>query len=309
MTSDRARERGQMLALFAICLIAIIGITGLVIDGGLTMVQKRDQQNVADAAAMAGAYSYANTGSTTSAAAQAQSNAAANGYVDGTDGVRVVVNATASGGIGTVVATVTKPHRNFFSGVLGFTSWDVTTTATAISGIPNGVVGAMPLLFNKKSFPKTNGRSNEVSFDEPGSGNQDVPQDANPPQFNWTVFCTANGNPCNGNSNTVEGLINNKGQSTEVDVGDNIGPLNAGAHTTLFSALANMVGEEFPVAIVNDDGSLAGWAMFHLTGSVGGSTKQIRGYFVSPVNWSGMKIVQGAGNGCQCGDTKVYLTN
>ena len=326
MTADRTRERGQMLALFAICLVAIIGLTGLVIDGGLTMVQKREQQNVADAAAMAGAYSYANNGSTATAAAQALSNAAANGYVDGTDGVSINVNVTGNNGLGTVVATVTKPHRNFFSGVLGFTSWDVTTTATAVSGIPNGVIGAMPLLFNKKAVPASQGQGNEISFDEPGSGTQDVPQNANPPQFNWTVYCTANGNGnatpssspnangsgnggCNGDSNTVDNLINNKGQSTEVDLGDAIGPLNAGSHATLFSSLATMVGQDFPVAIVNDDGSLAGWAMFHLTGSVGGSTKQIRGYFVAPVNWSGMKIVQGAPKGGAFGDTVVRLTN
>ena len=309
MTSDRTRERGQMLALFAICLVAIIGLTGLVIDGGLTMVQKREQQNVADAAAMAGAYSFANTGSTATAAAQALSNAAANGFVDGTDGVQLNVNVTNNNGYGTVVATVTKPHRNFFSGVLGFTSWDVTTTATAVSGIPNGVIGAMPLLFNKKAVPASQGPGNEISFDEPGTSTEDVPQDTNPPQFNWTVYCTANGNPCNGDSSTVDDLINNRGQSTEVDLGDNIGPLNAGSHATLFSSLAEMVGQDFPVAIVNDDGSLAGWAMFHLTGSVGGSTKQIRGYFVAPVNWAGMKIVQGVPKGGAFGDTIVRLTN
>ena len=60
MTPSRPHERGQMLALFAICLVAIIAMTGLVIDGGMTMVQRRDQQNVADAAAMAGAYDFAN---------------------------------------------------------------------------------------------------------------------------------------------------------------------------------------------------------------------------------------------------------
>jgi Flp pilus assembly protein TadG len=309
MTPSRARERGQMLALFAICLVAIIGMTGLVIDGGMTMVQRRDQQNVADAAAMAGAYSYANTNSAASAVAQAQTNAAANGYANGVDNVVVTAAVSTNGGKATVTTTVLKPHRNFFSGILGFASWDVATTASAEAGLPNAVVGAMPLLFNKKAFPSGQGPTSEVGFTEPGNGTQDVPQDANPPQFNWTVYCTANGNACNGDSNTVGDLIDLKGKSTLVTLDDEIGPLNAGSHTTLFSALAAMVGQEFPVAVVNDDGSLAGWAMFHLTGSVGGSTKQIRGYFVSPVNYSGMQIVQGAGLGGQYGDTVIRLTN
>ena len=159
-----------------------------------------------------------------------------------------------------------------------------------------------------------------MSWDEPGTGNEDVPQTA--VQFNWTVFCTANGNGnggpgngnggCNGDSNTVRDLINNRGHSTEVNLDDDIGPLNAGSHTTLFSDLADFVGtdhNEFPVAIVDDDGNMVGWAMFHLTGSVGGSTKQIRGYFVSPVNRGVLKVVQGVGAGGNYGDTTVHLTN
>jgi len=320
MTPSRPHERGQMLALFAICLVAIIAMTGLVIDGGLTMVQRRDQQNVADAAAMAGAYAFANTSSTSAAASQAQTNAAANGYTNGIDNVVITVNVTNNGGLATVTATVTKPHRNFFSGILGFGSWDVSATASAETGAPNAVIGAMPLLFNKKAFPGGQGPANEISFDEPGSGTQDVPQDANPPQFNWTVYCTANGTGngttgtgnggCNGDSNTVADLINNQAsRDKEIKLTDAIGPLNAGSHTTLFSALATMVGSTFPVAVVDDNGGLVGWAMFHLTGSVGGSTKQIRGYFVSPVNYSGMKIVQGGGHGGEYGDTPVHLTN
>jgi hypothetical protein len=307
MTTERPRERGQMLALFAICLVAIIAMTGLVIDGGLTMVQRRDEQNVADAAAMAGAYAYMNTSSSTVAVGQAQVNAAANGYPNGIDNTTVTVNVGFSVGLATVTTTVTRPHRNFFSGIVGFGSWDVSATASAIAGLPNAAIGAMPLLFNKKAFPDGQGPDHQVSFDEPGTGTQDVPQDAT--SFNWTVYCTANGNPCNGDSSTVKLLIDDRGTSTDVTLNDLIGPLDAGAHATLFSALAGHVGSEFPVAVVDDSGALQGWAMFHLSGSVGGSTKQISGYFVSPVNWSGMSIVQGGGTGGQFGDTVVRLTN
>lgn len=306
-TIEGDRQRGQMLALFAICLVAIIAMTGLVIDGGMTFTQRREEQNVADAAAMAGAYAYANTNDSNQAVTEALSTAAANGYTHGQDGVTVSVDVTTDDGIAHVIVNVTKPHRNFFSGIVGFSSWDVSTTATAQAGFPNGADGAMPILFNKKAFPNGVGPSEEVAFDEPAVGTDDVPQNAS--MFNWTVYCTANGNPCNGDSTTVDNLINGNGTSTTVTLDDLIGPLNAGSHTTLFSDLAAYVGQEFPVAIVNDDGSLAGWAMFHLTGSVGGSTKQIRGYFASPVNAANLKVVQGADRGGHFGDTVVRLTN
>lgn len=307
-TNEHDGQRGQMLALFAICLVAIVAMTGLVIDGGMTFTQRRDEQNVADAAVMAGAYAYANTSDTAQAIAAAQDTAAANGYIHGQDGTIVAATVSVSNGLATVVANVTKPHRNYFSGIVGFGSWDVSVTASAVAGLPNGALGAMPILFNKKGFPNGNGPSHEVAFDEPGTGSEDVPQTAG--QFNWTVFCTAHGNPCNGNSNTVDDLINGNGTSTVVKLTDLIGPLNAGSHTTLFSDLSAHVGKDFPVAIVNDDGALQGWAVFHLTGSVGGATKQIRGYFVSPVNVANLKVVQNGGNATgNFGDTVVRLTN
>jgi hypothetical protein len=301
------REDGQMLVIFAICLVAITAMTGLVIDGGMTFVQQREQQNVADAAVMAGVYAYVNSNSTSSAAAAAQAAAAANGYTAGSDGVVVSVSSTTGSGAITFTATITKPHRNYFSGIVGFPSWAVTTTATAQGGMANGVVGAMPILFNQKAFPPAVGAANERAFDEPGSGTTDVPQTAS--QFNWTVYCTASGTTCNGDSSTVDALIYDRGSSTVVKLTDKIGPLNAGAHATLFSDLAGFVDKSYPVAIVDDGGGMVGWAMFHITGSVGGDTKQIRGYFETQINPSAMKIVQGGGTGLNFGSVPVRLTN
>ena len=110
-------------------------------------------------------------------------------------------------------------------------------------------------------------------------GPNDIPLTAT--SFNWTVYCTASGNSCNANSQDVDALINGHGGTIKVTLYDYINPLNAGSHTTLFSDLSQWVGDEFPVAIVNDSGSLQGFAIFHMTGSVGGSNKQIRGYFVT----------------------------
>src|SRR5262249_55741750 len=130
-------------------------------------------------------------------------------------------------------------------------------------------------------------------------------------QFNWTVFCEANGNPCNGDSSTIDTLISGGGYDTTIFLNDLIGPLNAGSHTTLFDDLAGHVGESWPVAIVNDSGGLLGWAWFTLSGSVGGTTKQISGSVSSPVNPAPMVISStGGGSGSTfTGTWTVYLVN
>ena len=59
-----------------------------------------------------------------------------------------------------------------------------------------------------------------------------MPQDAT--QFNWTVFCAGDGGgTCEGDSTDVRNIMNDGGNDTVVYVDDDIGPLNAGSHTTL----------------------------------------------------------------------------
>ncbi len=301
------RERGQILFLFALALVAIVAMTGLVLDGGSTFVQRRDMQNAADAAAMAGAYDYANNGSVTSAIVAAQAVAIANGYTHGVNGVSVTVSVVSGGGGATdVTAGITKPHKNSFSGIVGLASWPVSTTATAETGLPNSIVGALPLIFNEKDFPGALGPNVTTTFTEPGGGTADIPKQG---QFNWTVFCKAN-NACNADSNTVNGYLTNRGQSTTVNITDKISPLNAGAHTTLFSGLAELVPGEFPVAIVNDAGELVGYATFVLESSVGGSTKAISGTFKDQVSFKGLRIDRGAAPATtNYGSVVVRLTN
>ena len=48
-----SRQRGQILVLFALSLVAIIAAVGLVLDGGSAFAQRRSEQNAADVAALA----------------------------------------------------------------------------------------------------------------------------------------------------------------------------------------------------------------------------------------------------------------
>jgi len=297
------RESGQVLVIFALALIAIVAMTGLVIDGGGTFVQRREQQNVADAAAMAAGYAYAMTGSTSAATAAGQAIAAANGYTTGSGGVNVTITNAAGNPGWFFTANVSRPHSNSFSGLLGMPSWGVTTTATVISGRPNGVLGAMPIIFNQRAFDANGDADHPVTYHEPDVGSQDVPIDAD--KFNWTMYCS----DCNANSSDVAALIEAGGLGVEADLTWILSPLNAGSHDRLYSDMSTELGSEFPVPIVDDDGVMVGWAMFHLTGSLGGSDKTLSGYFVTPINSSSMNIVQNGTQGCACGAWRVYLTN
>ncbi|CAN5541064.1 hypothetical protein BH20CHL6_BH20CHL6_16000 [soil metagenome] len=282
-------ESGQALVLFAIVLVAITGMTGLVVDAGGSFAQRREQQNVADLAAMAGAIVLQKTGSTGAATAQALVVAAQNDYPSGVDGTSVSVSFPGSG---RVRVTVDRPHENGFARIFGQDSWDISTSARANTGTPNAAVGAMPLLFNKKAFVSSPGVSRFYS--EPPSGTVSVPQ--NNKSFNWTVFCTASGGSCNADTTTVHRLITQGGDDAEVTLDMMIGPLNAGSHTSLYGELNKWIGTEFPVAVVDDAGKMQGWAVFHLESTKkDGSTKGFTGYFVSPVTHSGLSIRSAAG--------------
>jgi Flp pilus assembly protein TadG len=48
-------DDGQVMILVAILMVGMVAVVGLVTDGGMVFTQRRDLQNVADAAALAGA--------------------------------------------------------------------------------------------------------------------------------------------------------------------------------------------------------------------------------------------------------------
>ncbi|MBA3778175.1 MAG: hypothetical protein H0X16_02500 [Chloroflexi bacterium] len=320
MTSrDTRGQQGQALVVFVLALVAIIAMTGLVLDGGAAFAQRRAQQNVADLAAVAAAVTYGNTvgahGAKDAAArARALEVAAQNGFPDGVNDTEIIVDGNANPGNGSMTyeVTVERPHRNNFAGLVGQPTWPVAADAQAIAGLPNAAIGAMPIIFNIEAFDAQNqagqGPPPPVPYSLPGTGNEDVPKDAT--SFNWTVYCTALGNDCNANSETVRKLIEQNGEDAVVTLNADIGPLNAGDHVTLFERMGQRwTGAEFPVAIVDDEGRLQGWAMFHLTAVEGNNRKVIIGYFVSPVNAEGMEIVSGGGLGGAFGSYTMQLVN
>lgn len=146
-TTDRRLQNGQVLVLFAGALLVILLIAALVFDVGQNLVDRRAEQNTADASALAGArylpgaaYVYHGPCATAPggmpAVAAACALAEENGYRDGLDGrsVRVdlppIAPSTFANLAGHIQVTVATQRASFFQGVMG-----VTVQRTAAMGV------------------------------------------------------------------------------------------------------------------------------------------------------------------------------
>lgn len=287
------REGGQILVIFALALIVIIGMVGLILDTGSAFAQRRGEQNAADLAAIAGANAYMNTSGPVAmrtAAAQAAAIAAAtrNGYTNGVNGASVPTPTVTLRSTGARVrVSITAPHGNTFSRVYGQNSWDVSVEAAAIAGTVDTAVGAAPWTmsadaFNPDGSPKY-GIDNPRAF---GETNGDYP--TSELDIAWTDY---NGNN-NVNSSEVESIVAGSNIITATfTTGEYLGQHNTGNHTTLFQRVdSDLSGDTLPVPIVGPGpcappqesytgGCFVGWALFYIISADGGDAKAITGYF------------------------------
>jgi Flp pilus assembly protein TadG len=136
-TTSRAAERGQVLIVFALSATVIMLLAALAFDVGTVLVEKRDQQDAADAAALAGARFL--PGNPGQAQTRAIAIAAANGYVDGVGSVEVVVNIPPTSGdftgfgSGAIEVNIGNARSSVFAGVIGRGSWDVGSRSVAVN--------------------------------------------------------------------------------------------------------------------------------------------------------------------------------
>lgn len=150
------RSRGQVLVIAVLALVAIIGMTGLVIDGGSVFAQQRTAQNGSDAAATAGAVVIAeNLGSATdirtnqdvwnAVAAIAMDNGLANWTADYTDDRGNPIGVTVTDGAGAIPAAArgvraggSRAVETTFSRVFGFDQLEASARATVVAGKLSG---------------------------------------------------------------------------------------------------------------------------------------------------------------------------
>jgi Flp pilus assembly protein TadG len=268
----RAGERGQTLVIFAIAFIGIVAAMGLVIDGGAAFAFRRDAQNAADLAAMAGANDWLTNHDTILAVSAARSVAASNGFSHGSGGITVDVTITPGNGT-TVQVDITAPHRNYFAAIIGQPTWTVGTTATALTGIPNSAKGGSPFIasidaFNSDGSPKY---TTPTNF---GETNGDIPTSST--DIAWTNYGTGNVN-----TNEVDDIIHGSLVIERTyDFGTYIGQQNNGNHTTLFTSVdMYLAGQDVPTPIVDHAGNFMGWGMFHIISATAAGSKYITGYF------------------------------
>jgi hypothetical protein len=148
-TTDRPAERGQVLVLFAGGLVALLLIAALAFDVGMMLVERRDEQNAADAAALAGARFSATSGDYSGACPVTPSgNAAvdaacdlarANGF-DDADSSEVVnvyippIHGRYKAVPHVVEVQISGTRPAVFGGIIGRATWPVGVFAVASPG-------------------------------------------------------------------------------------------------------------------------------------------------------------------------------
>lgn len=138
----RSGERGQVLPLFALALVVLLGAAALAVDVGYWRYQERLAQSAADSAAIAaaGELAFPDAADVTAAARQ---DAGSNGFADdGGATVSVSVNnpplaGAYAGSANAVEVVVRKKQPGYFDGVFGISQWVSARAVGALNG--NGI--------------------------------------------------------------------------------------------------------------------------------------------------------------------------
>ena len=137
-------QSGYILPATALLLIPMVVFMALAVDVAGWTVQANRVQSAADASSLAGAALLPDQPDATAAAIEI---AAANGYVDGVDGVSVNVTFPS---VSLIQVEITGPADRYFSNIVTDTPMDVTRVAEATSlapvgfGSPTNVLGFGP---------------------------------------------------------------------------------------------------------------------------------------------------------------------
>jgi Flp pilus assembly protein TadG len=317
-TQRPTRERGQILVLFALALVAIVGMVGLVLDSGGAFAQKRTEQNAADVAALAAANDLIVNQGDADWVGTARSIATQNGYTDGVGGASVQVSCVNCPGQA-LVATVdgvqvtvdiTAPHTNNFAGVLGMPTWNVSATATAKTGWMNSASAPGPFIVSEDAFNAGGDPIHCEDVDDECDlehADDDTPQVWS--EFTWTDFgydlpgapCPEDGEPFEmGNVNDAdlqEYMDGSADFEVTLEFGCYIAQHNLGIMNNIVAELEAMAPATFPVPIVDAEGKYVGWASFVMTGATpNGENGFITGYFETGRNLAKLDV-KGAGFG------------
>ena len=144
-TTEHPQERGQVLVLFGASLAVMFLIAAIAFDVGMVVLERRDQQNAADAAALAGARYVLGSPSYNASCASASSHPAANAacevaldndFDNATASEDVLVHIPPlygefAGFPGFVQVEIEATRAPIFAEIMGLNDWTVGTMAVA----------------------------------------------------------------------------------------------------------------------------------------------------------------------------------
>jgi hypothetical protein len=213
MRDHRRRARGQAIVVFALALTTIVLLVGVAVDGGYALVQRRNSQNTADFAALAGARIIAvwiagntNDGSDSNVKAAITASNNVNG------GASITFGATGPAYVGSdgsilgrvgqgwipaattgVRVTANRSWAPYFLRFVGINSWAASATAIARGGwAASGPAGAVfPIGIAEAFFNHREPCAGPVSgqVDDPCYPQHLTPGNLNVPGgFGWLKF-------------------------------------------------------------------------------------------------------------------------
>jgi len=165
--TKRKGERGQALVIFVLAAGVLMGFTAMAIDVGLILQQRRNLQNTADAAALAGAIELPE--SPGAAYANAQQWAENNGVDTAAgDQLDITVDITDN----SVMVRVEREQGFIFGRVLGLVSTQVHADSTARVGSPLNLSGILPFGVKESAIDYSGGPTT-IKYDanNPTTGN------------------------------------------------------------------------------------------------------------------------------------------
>jgi Flp pilus assembly protein TadG len=211
-------ERGQILAVVALALVALLGVAAFSIDVGYAYYAKRQLQSATDAAALAGAQDLPNA---TSAIATATTYASDNTPANLAFTFTYTTTCTATAVVATGCVSSVNPNQltvsgsastdTWFAKIFGINHFDVSTHANACSPCSSTPVDIVIAVDRTGSMcSPTDSSGNCIDLDNAKDGIRTMLTDLNPPyaQIGMVAFPpvqTTASSPCGGPYNSLGG--------------------------------------------------------------------------------------------------------
>ena len=163
-----SEERGSVLVLVALSMVALIGVTALVVDVGLAYVERVKVNNAVDAAALAGGLELMNNDSNYEVKQEALHYAALNDVSISDEEVHINNDRSE------ITVQTARMVDLYFAQVLGFEQLETGAKATAAVGYPKKITriqngNVLPFIFPKDIYDEAKEQANNN-----GNGLEDI---------------------------------------------------------------------------------------------------------------------------------------